>query len=745
MKKIKKNRTKLPRAAVSLWPGIAGLLCLPVAAQDATSTPADGAEASPVVVTATRVEQSSFDLPVAIDARNREQIQDVGKPQINISEQLNQVPGTVVQNRDSYAQEQQIIIRGFGARSGFGTRGVKLLADGIPASTPDGQGGPGLFDLDSAARIEVLRGPFSALYGNHSGGVVQVFTEDGPPQPTLSVTGLGGSWGTWKAGAKFGGTSDALNYIGSLSTFHTEGYREHSAAQKDQFNAKLDYSLSGGDSLSFVVNYLNQDDNEDPLGLTAAQVAQDPGQAGDNAIAFNTGRSLQNLQGGIVYENRLSDADTLRAIAYVGNRTNLGSLAIPLPQQNGVRNAGGVPDLDRMFGGLGIRWTRQTALANGPLTFTTGVDYDRADEDRKGYQNLLGVQGALKRDEQNVVDSWGGYVQGEWRINDPWSVSLGLRYTEVAFDSSDNFVCTNTVNTTGTALGTCSGTTNAVTANPTTWNPDDSGSKTYSAWTPVGGAVFRVTPALNLYGNIGQSFETPTFIELAYRPDGTSGLNFDLEPALSNHYELGVKAFLAGDTRLNVSVFQIDTQDEIVVATNAGGRATYRNAGDTQRRGIELLVDSRFPGGFGGYVAATYMDATFSDGFLACSAPPCTTPSVPVNAGNSIPGIPTYQVYAELNWRHASGFTAAAEGGWRSKVYVNDVNSESADAFFVLNLRAGYQRMIGAWKLGAFVRVDNVLNEQYIGGVVVNDSNGRFYAPAPTSTLLVSATAGYQF
>ena len=446
-----------------------------------------------------------------------------------------------------------------------------------------------------------------------------------------------------------------------------------------------------------------------------------------------------------MYENRLTDADTLRAIAYLGNRTNVGYLAIPLPQQNGVRNAGGIPDLDRVFGGLGIRWTRQAELAGGPLTFTTGLDYDRADEDRKGYRNELGVQGALKRDEQNLVDSWGGYVQGEWRISDPWSLSLGLRYTEVRFESSDDFICTDTVNTTGTALGTCSGTTNAVTAASNTWNPDDSGSKTYSAWTPVGGLVYRVSPALNLYGNLGQSFETPTFIELAYRPDGSSGLNFDLEPSLSNHYELGMKAFVGGDTRVNLSVFQIDTQDEIVVATNAGGRATYRNAGDTQRRGVELLVDSPFAAGFGGYVAATYIDATFQDSFLSCGPPPCPTPTLTVDSGNSIPGIPACQVYAELNWRHTSGLTAAVEGGWRSKVYVNDRNTEFAEEFFVLNLRAGFQRSVGAWKLGAFVRVDNLLDERYIGGVIVNDGNGRFYAPAPTSTLLVSATAGYQF
>lgn len=728
--------------------GLGMVLCMasaPGRAQD--ETPARNERTtSPVVVTGTRVEQPSFDLPMAIDSIGKEQIQETAKPDVNISEQLNSVPGTLVPNRDSYAQEQQIVIRGFGARSQFGTRGVKLLADGIPVSTPDGQGSPGMFDLDTAERIEVLRGPFSALYGNHSGGVVQVFTEDGPPQPTLTARGWAGSWDTWKAGVTFGGTSDDVNTIGNLSRFKTGGYREHSAAEKDQFNGKLGYTLPGGSTLSLVVNYLNQPDNQDPLGLTAAQVAQDPQQAGTNALAFNTRRSLDNLQGGLVFETPLSSMDTLRAMLYVGSRSNDGYLAIPLATQAGVKQSGAVSVLDRTFGGGSLRWTHQDQVAAMPFTVTSGVDYDLSSEDRQGFLNNFGVQGASKRDEQNSVDSLGVYVQAELQATQKLSASAGLRYTTVSFKSDDNFICTNTVNTTGTPLGSCSGTASAVTGNPATWNPDDSGSIDYAEWTPVLGALYKLTPSLNLYANIGQSFETPTFIELAYRPDGGSGLNFNLEPATSLAYEIGAKAFLGANTRLNLALFQIETSNEIVVATNAGGRSTFANAPDTQRTGVEIGLDSSFGYGFTGALAATYLDAKFKDGYLTCGPPPCNTPNVPVAAGNKIPGVPPYSVYAALGWAYAPiGFTTGVELRWLGRVYANDTNTESADPYFVAALRAGLTQKVGKWTLQEFGRVDNVFNEEYIGAVAVNDANGRFYFPSPTRSWLLGATVSYAF
>jgi iron complex outermembrane receptor protein len=713
----------------------------PAICQDA---PEESVRTAPVVVTPTREEQSAFDLPTAVTAVEGQTIQEA-RPAVNISETLVRVPGTLVQNRETYSQEQQIIVRGFGARAGFGVRGIKLLADGIPASTPDGQGGTGSFDLESAERIEVLRGPFSALYGNHSGGVVQIFTEDGPGRPTLSAGAQAGSYDSWKASLKFGGQSGDLNYIASTSRFETDGYRDHSSARKDQFNAKLRVDMENKSSVTLVANYLDLPDNQDPLGLTAAQVAADRRQAQPVALTFDTRRSLDNIQTGAVYELPLTSQDTLRVLGYIGRRSNEQFQAIPLTNQDALTSAGGVSAFDRDFGGIGVRWTRRGEIAAKPLTLSIGGDYDIAQDDRRGYRNDLGVQGALKRNETNTVDSWGGYAQAEWQATEAWSLSAGMRYTKVSFESEDLFICTTTVNTTGTPLGTCSGSPTAVTA--TAFNPDDSGSVSYSAWTPMAGVIYKLSPTINLYANAGKSFETPTFIELAYRPDGTSGLNFGLQPNISYHYEVGIKSIVFDETFVEAAIFAIDTSNEIVVATNAGGRQSFQNAGDTTRRGVELSLNSNLGRGINTYLSATYLQAEFKDGFLICGPPPCTTPSVPVSSGNRIPAVPRYTVFGDLSWRHPQwwGFFAGVEARWQGDVPVNDINSEFADSYFVASARAGFEQRTGDWRFSEFARIDNMLDEEYIGAVYVNDANSRFYAPAPERNYLFGVNASYAF
>ncbi|HWA14075.1 MAG TPA: TonB-dependent receptor [Burkholderiales bacterium] len=715
-------------------------------AQDAAPSADGPVQLAPIVVTPTRTEQSSFDLPTAVNVIDAETIQDQ-RPAVSVAETLVRVPGTVVQNREALSQEQQIIVRGFGARAGFGIRGIKLLADGIPASTPDGQGGTGLFDLGSARSIEVMRGPFSALYGNHSGGVVQIFTEDGPDRPTLTPYASFGSFDTWKGGIKFGGTMDSgLNYIANASRFETDGYRDHSSATKDQFNAKLASAVGDSTRLTFVLNYLDQPLDEDPLGLTAAEVQEDRKQAAPDAYTFNTRRSLSNLQSGLVVESRVTDADTLRGMVYLGERDNVGYLAIAAAAQNSRTAAGGVSAIARDFWGAGVRWTHQAEVASRPFTVTVGADYDQAVDQRKGYLNNDGEQGALKRDEENTVDSYGAYVQGEWKVAERWTVSAGLRYTDVSFDSRDNFICTTTVNTTGTPLGTCSGTTLPITA--TQFNPDDSGSVSYDAWTPVAGVVYQLTSTTNLYANYGESFETPTFIELGYKADGTSGLNFALKPSTSKHYEVGMKTFLGDWGLLEAAAFKIDTEDEIVVLTNAGGRQTYQNAGRTARQGFELSASSQFAHGFAGYLSATYLDATFEDSFNTCSGlpAPCTVPANVVAAGNRIPGVPRYTVFGEVSWRYAPwGFSTGFEARWHGDVMVDDVNSEKADDYFVAAVRAGFRQASGDWRFSEFARVDNLFDEEYIGAVLVNGGNGRFYAPAAERSYTVGLTASYSF
>jgi iron complex outermembrane receptor protein len=679
-----------------------------LAAQDAPSP----ATLPDVTVTATRVERESFDLPVSIDSVNRRTISE-DRPQVNLSESLNAVPGIVVQNRQNYAQDLQISSRGFGARSTFGIRGLRLFSDGIPATMPDGQGQAATFDLDSAERIEVMRGPFAALYGNASGGVIQVFTADGPPQPTMGLKAYGGSYGTYKFASQYGAQHGPLNANITASEFHTDGYREHSEARRDHAHGKLKLDAGSAGTFTFIGDAFDQPDTQDPLGLTAAQVAQNPRQAGTNAIAFNTRKTVTQNQGGLVHDLKLGSHDTLQSRIYTGDRQVTQYLAIPLAAQNAATSAGGVVDLDRSYGGAALRWTHSMELGPTLLDFTTGYDYDRMGERRRGFINNFGVAGALKRDENDTVRTNDVYAQTAWRGYN-LVVLAGVRHSKVRFNSQDYFI----------AAG----------------NPNDSGAVTYTRTSPVSGVTYEISPRFNVHVNAGKGFETPTFAELAYRPDGQPGLNFSLKPAISTNYEMGAKYRVTAASHLSIALFRIDVTDEIVVASNSGGRTTFQNASRTKREGVEIGWQGQLGHGWEGAVAYSYLHARFTEPFTT------GTPPVTVPAGNRLPGVPASTFYSELVWREPrTGFHVGAEVRYSGRIYVDDANSQAAPAYTIANVRAGFEQRTRRWRLTEFVRVDNIADRQYIGSVIVAEANGRYYEPAPGRNWLAGVTAQLSF
>ena len=681
---------------------VASALAVPPAAAQAPTV-----QAEPVVVTATRVEQKSFDLPMSIDAVDAAAIQDQ-QLRVNISESLGSVPGLVANNRYNYSQDIQISIRGFGARASFGVRGVKLYQDGIPFTMPDGQGQTGSFALDTAKRIEVLRGPFAALYGNASGGVIQLFTQDGPPRPTLSGGFAWGSYGTWRANAQFGGQAGRLNYIADASRFMTGGYRDHSAASRNLGNLKLAYAPDADSTLTVLATTQNQPNSQDPLGLTAQQVQQNPRQAGTGADQFNTRKSVAQTQGGLAYQRRITSEDTISAIAYGGHRDVNQYLAF-----TGVAptSSGGVVDLDRDFYGGSLQWTRATQLAGGPLTFTLGLDYSNMVDSRQGFVNNFGVQGALRRDERDSVYAFDQYLQFQWEFAPRWQVSGGVRHTSVPFKVQDYFV--------------------------TAANPDDSGSVTYSGTSPVIGLLYKITDTVNVYGAVGRGFETPTFAEIAYRPDGRPGVNFSLQPAISVNSEVGVKAYLGANTRANLALFYINTENDIVNGPQIQpGRNTFVNAAKTNRQGVEFALDSTLGAGFSTLVAFTWLDAEFKD-FSAGGVS---------FSGNRIPGVPATSAYAELGWTYAPlGFSTALTGRWASRVYTDDANSSYAAGYTVFNWRGGFQQAGRGWRLAEFVQLNNLTDKQYVGSVIVNAANAQYFEPSPTRNWLVGINASYAF
>ena len=687
-------------------------------------TAAEPAILDPVVVTATRSANRSFDVAAGVDRIDATTIQ-AGQPMVNLTETLTRVPGLVSLNRQNYAQDLQISSRGFGARSAFGVRGVRLFQDDIPATMPDGQGQTGSFSLLSAESIEVLRGPYSSQYGNAAGGVISVTTEDGKSPASATFNTSAGSYGMRVLGLKANGrlgADNAFGYVAAASRFETDGYRVHSSARRDVVNAKGTWSnAAAGTKVTVIGSLQEQPGTEDPLGLTRAQWEANPRQVDPVAIQFDTRKTIRQQQGGMSLEQSLGAVATLKLSAYAGHRGVRQNLAL-----SGVAetSSGGIVDLDRDFGGIAARITFDAKLAGMPLKLTVGVDVDRLREHRQGFVNNNGAVGALRRDEMDVVNNRDAYAQVEWLPVDALSLTAGIRHSDVRFTADDRFI---------TAL-----------------NPDDSGRRNFSRATPVAGAVWHATSDLNIYASYGEGFETPTFAEMAYRNPGSSGsgLNFGLRPATSRSAETGVK-WIGGNRavavhRVNVALFTVRGRDEIVIDTAAGGRTTFRNASATRRNGVEALWDARWPGAVSTHFAYTYLKASFVDEFRS------GTPAIVVPAGSRLPGVPQSYAYGEIAWkpstRTALGtFQAALEFNYVDRIFINDRNSDAAPRAFVANAWAGLEQVSGGWTVREYVRVNNVADRKYVGSVIVGDANGRSFEPAPERNWSAGITASTRF
>lgn len=625
----------------------------------------------------------------------------------NLSEPLQRVPGLVALNRQNYAQDLQISSRGFGARSQFGVRGVRLVQDGIPLTMPDGQGQPALFDLDGLQRIEVLRGPLTTLYGNASGGIIQGYTGEAPFHPTLDTRTLIGSDGLWRSRLRYGGQHGDLNISANVSRLETDGYRDHSETRRDIANLRLGWDLDDASSLTLLINSLHQPGTQDPLGLTRDQLRQDRRQAPPQAETFDTRKSVTHNQAGINYQQRLGNDDLLTLMVYGGERDMQQFLGF----SGGNPGAGGgVIELDRRFGGGELGWQRDARLFDLPVTLAAGIAYHYQGEQRRGFVNEQGLKGGLMRNEFNAVDSQEAYLISTWQLAPRWELVAGLRHTRVEFDSDDDFLADG---------------------------QDDSGRTRSQRANPAIGLNWNWTPQLSLYAALGQGFETPTFQELAYREDG-AGMNPALKPSVSRDGELGLK-WRDDQTRLDLALFHSRVRDEIVTGPNQvfTGRSTYTNAGRSTRRGVEFSIEQDFAHGVSGYLAYTWLDASY-DSYENADGTRYD--------GNRLPGVPRHSAYAELLWQPAgTGFHTAIEAQGMSRRYATDDNLHSASGYGVVHWRAGYRHQLGNLTLEPFARLENLTDRDYVGSLIVNGAGDRYYEPAPGRSWLAGLGVQYQW
>lgn len=679
---------------------------------------AQAADDQTMVVTAAPTTVSELDTPAAVSVVNGDEMRQAA-PRVNLSESLGAVPGLQVQNRQNYAQDLQLSIRGFGSRSTYGVRGLRIYVDGIPATMPDGQGQTSNIDIGSVDTLEVLRGPFSALYGNSSGGVINVTSQTGTQPPTVEASSYYGSFGTWHYGMKATGAvgdgshAGDVDYTVSTNRFTTHGYRDHSGARKNLANARLGVRINDVSKLTLLLNSVDIKAN-DAGGLTADEWRDNPRQSprGDQ---YNTRKDTRQTQAGLRYERQLSDQDDLSVMMYAGERETTQYQSIPRAPQLKPSHAGGVIDLTRHYQGIDTRLTHRGELLV-PVTLTAGLDYENMSERRKGYENFVmvngapqyGEQGALRRNERNLMWNVDPYLQTQWQLTDKLSLDAGVRYSSVWFDSNDYYI--------------------------TPGNGDDSGDASYHKWLPAGSLKYALTDAWNVYLSAGRGFETPTINELSYRADNQSGLNFGLKPSTNDTVEIGSKTRI-GNGLLTAALFQTDTDNEIVVDSSSGGRTSYKNAGKTRRQGMELGLDQQFGESWRLKAAWTWLDATYRTN--VCGDASCN--------GNRIPGIARNMGYASFGYQPEQGWYAGSDIRYMSDIMANDENTAKAPSWTVVGLTTGYKWSYGRMDMDLFGRVDNLFDREYVGSVIVNESNGRYYEPAPGRNYGIGLNLAWRF
>lgn len=671
-------------------------------------------------VEATRTDTTYLQTPASVFRIDAPQADS--SSQVNLTEVVKGIPSLQIRNRENYAQDLQLSMRGFGARSTFGVRGIRLYVDGIPATMPDGQGQTSNIDLSSLDHVEVLTGPFSSLYGNSSGGTILTSTKEGQDKDSIELSYSGGSHNKSRAGLVLQGGAKGANepsYIISSSYFDTDGYREHSGADKILNNAKLSWNLDDGSKINWVTNYVKIN-ADDPQGLTRAQWNANPKQVNDADNTYKVRKDIEQTQTGVTWSKPINDKNELYAMAYIGNRQVTQYQSIPKSTQEANDNqAGGVIDFKRNYYGADLRWTGKELLPN--TTVSLGVALDVMDEDRKGYENFnlvngqpsYGVKGKLRRDEDNTLWNIDPYLQASWQFLPTWRLDAGVRYSNVHYKSKDNYLS----------------------------NGDDSGKTDYDKVLPSAALSWQILPELMAYVSYAKGFETPTFTEMAYQTDTTkSGFNFDLKPSISNTYEAGLKSQnQLGDFTL--AVFQTKTKNDIVSAGSSNGRATFRNADKTLREGVEFAWNKKLWRDLTATASYTYLDATFDANVPEQLDQKGNVLASAIPSGNAIPGIAKKQAYASLAWQPSHGLYGGVDVQYMDKVYANDTNSDAAPSYSVTSANAGYAWVIGDWKVNSFIRVDNLFDKNYAGSVIVNDTtqirvNGqmvlakRYFEPA---------------
>jgi iron complex outermembrane receptor protein len=640
----------------------------------------------------------------------QEELRERGRGAFSIEEALQGLPGVQVQNRFNDAVGELISIRGFGARSQFGIRGIQVVVDGIPATLPDGQASLDHLDLGSLGRVEALRGPGAAIYGNAAGGVLNFQTLRPAGTPIRQeLRYVHGDHGMRRIQATTTGVAGEIAYRVSLGRNDWEGFRTriggeagevYGTSRKDQANATLSAPLLGGE-LRWTLNYLSMD-SENPGSLSRADYALGDRRAFPGNVNQRTGKTVDQAQLGVSWSGPWS-MRTLNLSSYVIQR----ELVNPIPSA--------IVQVDRLAGGMRgmLQSEHDVPLGLGRLTWTMGAELDRMVDDRFNWTNAQGSRGGLTVDQEETVTSAALFLQGGLPLSSQLDLMTGLRYDRIQFEAEDRLMR----------------------APP---GPVGSGKRTMDALSPSVGLHAAFSRAVGTYLNLSSAFETPTTTELANRPDAAGGFNPELDPQVGVTGEVGGRGLLGERLAWELAYFHTSLFNELVPfeVANAPGRRYFRNAGKSERRGVEATLQIMPLDA----VEVRLVGATNRARFLDYQVDGRDF------SGNRVPGVSPWHVETLVRFRSGVWFSEVRYEV-AGAIATNDANAPESQSPIrrLLDVRASANELrLGGLRLSPFAGMTNVLDVAYVSSVAVNAFGARYFEPGPPRSVYLGMTLAVQ-
>ncbi len=650
----------------------------------------------PIEVTATRSAKPVHNIPNAVARIEKEDIQK-GQPTLTLDESLSILPGLFFQNPYNFAQGLRISIRGFGARSPFGIRGIKILVDDIPQTLPDGISQMDAVDPGIIDHIEVLRGPSASLYGNASGGVISIFTENGPNDPfEIGSKVVTGSFGLLKTQLKLGGRTRTSDYRVFGSRLELNGYREHSVTEKLLFQTKFNWKSVSGSDTQLTVQKFYSPRAEDPGGLTGFQAAINPSQAHPQNVLFDAGEEVDQETLGWRWRKPLGQRQDLTFTAHLIHRDFSNRLPFV---------SGGQVEFERWAPGAALKYINNHSLFTKSNRWVAGIDVLYQNDDRQRFNNISGVRGMETLNQREIVGSLGIYVRDEMVISNDWELVAGGRYDWIHYRVNDAFLD----------------------------DGDQSGAQTLTQGSGTSGVLYHLTQEHGVYLNGSTVFETPTTTELINNPSGGGGFSPNLKPQTSYSVELGLKGHPGIEYEL--ALFYIRTEDEITPFELAAfpGRTFFRNAGTSERKGVEARLRWRPHKNWQGTVSYTYSDFEFKD-FVVGG----------MNfKGNRLPGIPVHRAVGQIEYRHPQGWFGSILAEQVSRFYVNNENTAENPAYTITRLKLGMEKRWGSIRGSIFLGMNNLLDISYNANTRINAAGARYFEPAPPFNLFAGISLSW--